>query len=291
MSKRGMIFAKFILSTGCFALNFLPMKRSVLLCLLLAPFFLFAQVPYNWSLDEVHPGLDIKLMPDDNFYTEGSRSCKMQLDSQFVPYLIADEFDVTPGVTYNFSIDVFDNDTLGQLKIYADFFDAQQNPVYDHDPAFSMDTSIWQTISWDGTVPSNAVKAYVMIKFYSSPDPSHFIDTAYAWVDDVIFNLQGGENLVANGGFENWTSGQNELMAITSVKVYPNPARDYIRVHAPRTVQSATIVDLMGKVAKELPNRESLDARIDVSGLKPGIYMMIFSNARGVVENKKLIKY
>ncbi len=267
------------------------MKRAYLLFLIFVPLLLFSQTPFNWYLDEIHPGLDIHLSPDPDFLTEGSRSCKMQLDSRYVPYLISEEFNVNPGMTYNFSIDVFDNDTLGQLKIYADFYDDLGNNVFDHDPVSTTDSSVWQTIAWSGTVPVTAARGYVMIKFYSQPNQEHFIDTAYAWIDNASFDLQGGNNILANGGFENWTSGENELASIRSVKIYPNPARTYIRIDTPRSIENASIIDLMGKTVLEIRSPEEMAGRIDISDLNPGIYMIVFRNARGVVENKKLIKH
>ncbi|OYT17722.1 MAG: hypothetical protein B7C24_01165 [Bacteroidetes bacterium 4572_77] len=159
-----------------------------------------AQEPLNWFIDSPDPG-DLSLAPNSEFYTQGDKSCEMTLHTSNVPYLKSDNYNVNGNVSYTFSIDVLDNDTRGQLKIYADFYDSDGNDVYGESPVYSEDSPDWQTITWDALVPETAVEGYVWIKFYDQDD---FVDMAVVFVDNAIFIENGGDNIVENGSFEQW---------------------------------------------------------------------------------------
>jgi len=157
--------------------------------------------PANWMIDTPSPG-DLTLMPNTVDFTQGVQSCEMMLHTTNVPYFVSDNFAVNAGANYTFSVDVYDNDTRGRLKVYADFYDADGGDIYGEAPLYSEDMDAWQTISWSALVPEGAVEGYVWIKFYDQDD---FIDEAIILVDNTMFVEDGGENLVANGGYEAWT--------------------------------------------------------------------------------------
>lgn len=157
--------------------------------------------PANWIIDTPSPG-DLTMMPNTVDFTEGTQSCELMLHTTNVPYFISDNYAVNAGANYTFSLDVYDNDTRGQLKVYADFYDADGNDIYGEAPVYSEDLDTWQTITWSAEVPEGAVEGYVWIKFYDQDD---FIDEAVILVDNASFVEVGGENLVVNGGYEAWT--------------------------------------------------------------------------------------
>jgi hypothetical protein len=174
---------------------------------------LSAQIPLNWTRDEINPGEDFTIMPDELFLTHGWKSCHLQLNSGSVPYLKSDVFFITPGAEYEFSFDVLDNDTAGQVKIYADFYDVYGFDVFGQQPVYSVDSAEWQTVSWTGTIPMQAAVGYVLIKFYNQPDPYQFTKTAHIWLDNFVFRENGGNNLILNGSFEEWIVGVDEMPA------------------------------------------------------------------------------
>jgi hypothetical protein len=193
---------------------------------------------------------------------------------------------------YEFSIDVIDSDTNGQVKIYADFYDAAGNNVFGKDPAFSANQPGWQTISWTGTVPPMAAKGYLLVKFHCEPDLYQFIRPAEIWLDKANFTLQGGANLVGNGGFESWTLGtQDPTRPRETVIIYPNPARDYLMAETNGRLLRLVITDLTGQSVAEASLRDKALARIDISRIPKGIYMIAFYDHNGVVVNKKMVKY
>jgi hypothetical protein len=263
---------------------------TILLFLIFTPFTLLAQVPLNWTRDEINPGEDFTLLPDESLFTEGLKSVHMQLISGAVPYLVSDVFYVTPGVNYEFSVDVFDNDTAGQVKVYADFYDTYGFDIFGEPPVFSSDSAAWQTLSWEGTVPGLAVVGYILVKFYSQPDLYHFNLPAHVWMDNVQFRQDGGENKVANGGFEEWAVGINEATDNERLlSVYPNPAKDYIYIDWPGDVQEIFFSDITGREIYKEINSGRNQIRIDVNSWNEGVYIINSVLDSRVVVTQKLI--
>lgn len=240
---------------------------------------IFSQIPLNWTIDEINSGEDVSLFPDELNYTEGAKSCHLQLRSGAVPYLISDIFYITPGVDYEFSIDVFDNDTAGQVKVYADFYDTYGFNIFGEPPVFSIDSGQWQTISWQGAVPEQAVVGYILVKFYCQPDLYSFTKTSNILIDNVLFRESGGDNLVMNGGYEEWVVGIDEDAAEEDkLTIYPNPARDFVNVIVPEGFEGICISDPAGRVLM----KQNVDSRssyqLDVSCLSEGTYIISVLN-------------
>jgi len=252
----------------------------------------FSQAPLNWTRDEVNPGEDFILVYDEIKFTEGQRSCHMQLHSGAVPYLVSDVYYILPGAAYEFSIDVFDNDTAGQVKIYADFFDTYGFDIFGQDPVFSHDSAGWKTIAWQGTVPEMAVVGYVMIKFYCQPDLYIFNQTSEIWIDNISFKINGDTNLVTNGGFENWALETDELPGNTSrIIIYPNPARQFVNVILPKGMKEIILTDIAGNALINESAGENPILQMDVRSLQKGVYLIKGYRGDGMTVTQKLIVY
>jgi len=263
------------------------MKNIFSIAVLFLSFQAFSQVPLNWTRDEVNPGEDFTLTPDESFFTEGMKSCHLQLNSGSIPYLKSDVFYTTPGTAYGFSFDVFDNDTAGQVKVYADFYDVYGFDIFDHAPVFSADSSEWQTISWTGTVPMQAAVGYVLIKFYNQPDLYNFTKTAQIWLDNIQFSQDGGDNLVLNGGFEDWLVGFDEAGQDEGfLSVYPNPARNIINIRIAEKVDFITVNDITGRDILRVPVSGRDLIQTDISHLQKGLYFV-----RGFLSGKSVAAY
>ena len=249
-----------------------------------------AQIPMNWTRDEINPGEDFTLAPDDSFFTEGLRSCHMRLNTGAVPYLVSDVFYVTPGANYEFSCDVFDNDTAGQVKIYADFYDTYGFSIFGQPPVFSADSPDWQTISWQGIIPVQAVVGYVLVKFYNQPNLYTFTRNAHAWLDHIQFRENGGGNLLANGGFEEWIVGidESEFHQVL-VSVFPNPASGIIHILTEDEAEAISVTDITGRVVMEIDAAGRREVSADVSGLPKGLYMVWVKLARNTINVQKLL--
>jgi hypothetical protein len=236
---------------------------------------LIAQVPLNWTRDEINPGEDFTLTADESVFTEGSRSCHLQLNSGSVPYLKSDVFYITPGAEYEFSFDVLDNDTAGQVKIYADFYDVYGFDVFGEAPVFSKDSAEWQTIGWTGIVPAQAAVGYVLIKFYNQPNLYTFTKKADIWLDNFQFRESGGFNIIANGGFEEWQVGMDEAGQDEAlISVYPNPAKNFVNIRIPEETDFITINDLAGRELVKITASGNEVVQADVSHLQKGLYVV-----------------
>ncbi len=67
------------------------------------------------------------------------------------------------------------------------------------------------------------------------------------------------------------------------LKIYPNPARDHIimekSVAGASKISTVTIANTMGKKLKSIPvNPDDVQAKIDVSELGPGFYLLFFDD-------------
>jgi len=275
-------------------INHQPTEMKInflILFLLLTGSALFSQVPLNWAIDEINPNEDIKLYPDEAVFTDGMKSCRLQLNSGAVPYLISDVYSVSPGASYEFSIDVLDNDTSGQLKVYADFYDSYGFNIYGGTPVFSSDSSGWQRISWLGTIPDQAVSGYVLIKFYCEPELYHFTKTAEAWIDNVQFRQSGGANLVSNGSFEEWIVWVEEVETIKGfLNIYPNPAGDFVNIEIPEDADFIIISELTGRqiLKMNLDGRKKI--QVDLYQFSAGVYLTAAILGNGSVLTEKLFK-
>lgn len=268
------------------------MKKVLLPALsLLFSLSVVAQVPINWYVDEVNPGQDLTLSTDEVTFTEGDRSCRMQLNSGAVPYLVSERFNVTSGTSYTFSVDVLDGDTTGQLKIYADFFDEVGNMIFGEDPQFSENTEGWQTLTWQGVVPPNAVEAYILIKFYCEPELTKFIDTVQIWVDNVRFLNQEGANIFINGGFEQWAVGVDEpLIAASTLRVFPNPTDGAVTVRTAESADLLQIYDLSGRMRMEEPVAGRSEIMLNLQDFPDGFYTLSLLKSGMLIASTKLIK-
>jgi hypothetical protein len=250
----------------------------------------FSQVPLNWTIDEVNPGEDMILEADEEKFTEGNQSCYLQLLSGDVPYLISDYYFVTAGAEYQFALDVFDNDTSGQIKIYADFYDTYGFNVFGEEPRYSRDTNAWQTLTWEGTVPQQAVVGYVLIKYYCQPNLYTFTRPADIWIDNIQFLEAGGANLLVNGSFENWVLGVDEGRGIDGKLVaFPNPASGFVTLCLPGPFETISIRDIMGRELFKLAGNEKNEIIIDLAGWPGGVYFVTAEMMTGVVLSSKLL--
>jgi hypothetical protein len=238
-------------------------------------------VPDNWFVDEVNPGEDIALYPCDEMAQEGMYSCKMELLQAEVPYLISDNYDVTAGDTYTFSIWYYDNDDRGELKFYAEFYDAEGNDIYGEDPVYSVDADEWQQVTWTAVVPDDAVEGYVWIKFYET---DNYVDMALAYVDNAEF-IVSENNLVMNGSFEEWPGLGINPVQESAFSVYPNPVKNYISVAG----NDYQLVKLINALGQEVASFDK-SSNYDISGLDEGLYFVQLINEDKIIATEKIMK-
>ncbi|MBS4015033.1 MAG: T9SS type A sorting domain-containing protein [Candidatus Latescibacteria bacterium] len=85
-------------------------------------------------------------------------------------------------------------------------------------------------------------------------------------------------------------SGQSEAIAdLNYFTIYPNPAKSYITVHLPHTVNCIKIYDATGKLVKVINRLGNPTLRISLSGINPGIYF-ITDEGKTRIERLTVIK-
>ena len=66
-----------------------------------------------------------------------------------------------------------------------------------------------------------------------------------------------------------------------SVKVYPNPASDFVEIKSDNNIQSIEVMSYLGQVVYSMQDVENKYARINVSGLQSGVYFIKVKTANG----------
>lgn len=82
--------------------------------------------------------------------------------------------------------------------------------------------------------------------------------------------------------------GTDEFTVDKSVKIYPNPTKDVIKIETNNTIKNIQLYDVQGRVLQTvMPNQNA--AIIDVSAKATGIYFLKVTTANGT-KTEKLIK-
>ncbi|MEE4196992.1 MAG: T9SS type A sorting domain-containing protein [Bacteroidales bacterium] len=173
------------------------MKKLLLnLFLGLLAFGAFSQTPDNWTVISS----DVTIEEETTTVNEGSKSAKVTWTSTDNQDIESDAIDVTGDADYSYSLDVYDDTDAGRVRMVLVFDDGTN--VYSN--VYSVDQASWQTLNITGTVPTAATTVIIRLRFYDESGFSANGNTATVYVDNAIFTLDGGSNLILNGGFESW---------------------------------------------------------------------------------------
>jgi|GEM_PF-1378737 len=84
---------------------------------------------------------------------------------------------------------------------------------------------------------------------------------------------------------------ENKTGLTAELSLYPNPSQDYIEIRSATVIENYTLKD--GKLSQLYMKSGigSTDFRIDVSALRPGLYLLIMNTADGVTITRKFIKH
>jgi hypothetical protein len=82
----------------------------------------------------------------------------------------------------------------------------------------------------------------------------------------------------------------NDLKEYDSeIKVYPNPASEQLNIQCIEPIRNIEIRDLQGKLLMKL-QAESNETRVDVSALKPGLYLVTGALKNGDAFHRRFVK-
>ncbi len=139
-------------------------------------------------------------------------------------------------------------------------------------------------VTSDGGLEWNEVECPAFNALYSV----NFINDDQGWLAGqngaILYTGNGGYTWVSQPVFEN----HNRL------KIFPNPTSTSISICNESTVsqQIASIYSIAGQkiLESKIPLGKS-EFRINVSSLKPGVYILVIKNENGLTERGKFIKY
>lgn len=179
-----------------------------------------------------------------------------------------DFYQVDLAAGYDYSVSVVLND---------DYY-SEDGQVYTLDAIVSYATdTTWWSDAYDDVVPPVIVNGGVT--FYCIVSPYFFGETG-------TYNLQIDVTRLIPTGIEN-----NSLT--DNIKIYPNPANDYLSIDLNKfegTVNEVQIVDMVGREILHLNNPSDNTIRISTNDFSSGLYMMKIATDQGVVTKKFTVK-
>jgi len=180
-------------------------KILPLLVLLLLSGALSAQ-PLNWRESSPVEFVPMTVKGEYDMVSEGSRAVKIIFTETGTPYYVSDTFNVTAGAAFDFAIDILDNDPGTEVNQRIRFVNGTGTGTNLTSSVYTADNVGFQTYSYTGTAPADAVKAYVILRIYDVT--ANWTGSGSFIIDNASFKENGGSNLLANPGFENWPAPQ-----------------------------------------------------------------------------------
>jgi len=78
---------------------------------------------------------------------------------------------------------------------------------------------------------------------------------------------------------------------VEQIKIYPNPASDYISIDVDEEIESIEILDLSGRVVLEVNGMQSTkNKRVDISQLQGGVYLVRTHTAGKITLGKVVVQ-
>lgn len=182
------------------------------LLLFIAAVFLSATVfSQSYSLDDWTIDTDdISIEKESTTISEGSSAAKITFTSQSNQDIYSTSFDVTADAEYTYTLDVYDNDPAGRIRMTI-AWDSGNEWLN----VYSADSEDWQTLTLTGSVPTGATTAQIRMRFYDVS--ADWDGDATLYVDNAIYTENGGtDNLIINGDFEDWTEVIDGTITLTS---------------------------------------------------------------------------
>ena len=114
-------------------------------------------------------------------------------------------------------------------------------------------------------------------------------DTSGYFTIDIQENGSSTIDATAHYIFNASTLSFNKIDLVESVKIFPNPAKDYVQLSTKELIRTISIYNSAGKIVKQLNNYNN--GLIPVKELSAGTYYMMFDFLNGKTGVSKLFKY
>lgn len=129
----------------------------------------------------------------------------------------------------------------------------------------SSETVVWSNHSYDLT---SLVGQTIYVAFIQNST-----DQFYIMIDDIKVGLP---------------SGIEEAAATSVVRVYPNPASDFVKISATSAIQTVKVMNAVGQVVMEQVANQA-EVTIDITSLTSGVYFITGTTENGTTFTEKVM--
>jgi hypothetical protein len=81
----------------------------------------------------------------------------------------------------------------------------------------------------------------------------------------------------------------DESVTVDHLNIYPNPAADFVMVESSALLKHIALVAPDGRLASRISVRQALDAKLDISAVQTGMYLLFVTHADGSVMIRKML--
>ena len=182
--------------------------------------------------------------------------------------------NVKPGEQYPITVDIANVSSLDKVLVWIDY---DQNGIFgdaNETTALTVNTAA-KNATGKVTIPPDAKigKTRMRVRLNYNTVPSPCGSTTYGQVEDYSVSI-------AN------SMGTADAVEKTEITPYPNPFSDFLKISDIKNVKTVLFTDLAGRLVKALPAK----TEINVSDLKPGLYLVTLKMKDGTSKTFKAIK-
>ncbi len=169
------------------------------------------------------------------------------------------------------------------LPPVADFI-ADETSILEGETVHFTDVSVNEPSSWSWTFEGGTPSASTL----ENPVVVYDLEGVY----DVTLTVtnEGGTNTLTKQEYITvyHLTGQKENLA-GQITLFPNPAKDALKIHSPEIIQTVSIVNILGSVELEnTPNAYSCN--LNLSGFDAGIYFVRIQTGNGAITKKLQVR-
>ena len=175
-------------------------------------------------------------------------------------------------------------------EAWAIWIDFNQDGYHDYEEQIYSNTSM-SSLSGYVYIPTSATpgetRMRVAMKWSTSADPCETF--TYGEVEDYLVNITDTPQNYSPVNLRN----ENNLIAASSVRIFPNPATDFININlqSVRDNGSIKIVTLSGKTVMEQDiDAQTTDLNIAVGNLSAGVYLIRLNLGGGTYLTERFVK-
>ena len=135
----------------------------------------------------------------------------------------------------------------------------------------------WYDTTW---IKANVTGGAAIVTNALKSNPNMSKQKAIPFID-TICKYVAPRMAVTMGFVTDYALGVNEI-EISDASAYPNPLSANLTIAAKSEIEKITILDLSGKVIKELKGNESLNQKVDFAGFSGGNYILRIETTKGI---------